>query len=71
MYSLSDGIIGGQGDGPLKPEPLALGFLSLTNDSALNDLALATLMGMEIEKVPLLAEVLSSRGGQTDGIVFQ
>jgi uncharacterized protein (DUF362 family) len=54
MYSLCDGIVGGQGDGPLKPDPLNLGVLSFSNDSAYSDLCLATLMGLNIEKIPLL-----------------
>ena len=54
FFSLNDGIIGGQGDGPLKPKPLALGIVSFTNTSSWNDLVLSQLMGMESEKIPLL-----------------
>ena len=54
FFSLNDGIIGGQGDGPLKPEPLALGIVSFTNTSSWNDLVLSQLMGMEFRKIPLL-----------------
>ena len=54
LYSLCDGIVGGQGDGPLKPDPLNLGVICFTDDSPWADLSLATLMGIEIEKIPLL-----------------
>jgi uncharacterized protein (DUF362 family) len=54
FYSLCDGIIGGQKDGPLTPDPLALGFISFTNDSAWCDIATAILMGMEVNKLKLL-----------------
>lgn len=54
LFSLCDGIIGGQGDGPLEPEPLPLGVISFTNHSAANDVAMATLMGFDINKIPLL-----------------
>ena len=54
FFSLCDGIIGGQGDGPLQPMPLALGVVSFTNTSSWNDLALSQLMGMESKKIPLL-----------------
>ena len=54
LYSLSDGIIGGQGDGPLKPDPLNLGIVAFSNNSAWHDLAMATLMKMKKEKIPLL-----------------
>jgi uncharacterized protein (DUF362 family) len=56
IYSLCDGIIGGQGDGPLNPFPLALGVISFANHSGLNDKAVATLMGFDTEKLPMLHE---------------
>lgn len=62
LYSLCDGIIGGQKDGPLTPEPLPLGVLMFTNDSSWCDITAAILMEMEIERLPLLqaAEAFSS-----------
>jgi hypothetical protein len=58
LFSLCDGIIGGQGDGPLNPEPLPLGIISFTNSSGLNDICMGTLMGFDIEKIPLLKSTL-------------
>jgi uncharacterized protein (DUF362 family) len=55
LYSLCDGIIGGQGDGPLNPEPLPLGIISFANSNILNDICMATLMGFNYKKIPLLA----------------
>ncbi|MBK8622506.1 MAG: hypothetical protein IPN79_12295 [Saprospiraceae bacterium] len=62
LYSLCDGIIGGQKDGPLTPEPLPLGVLMFTNDSSWCDITAAVLMEMEIGRLPLLqaAEAFSS-----------
>ena len=57
VFSLCDGIIGGQGDGPLRPEPLPLGIISFTNHSGMNDLAMATLMQFEISKIAMLREI--------------
>lgn len=54
FYSLCDGIIGGQGDGPLYPEPLPLGIVCFTNDSRWADICMATLMGFGYNKIPLL-----------------
>lgn len=54
VYSLSDGIIGGQGNGPLRPDPLPLGIMAFSNSSALNDAAIAKLMGFDIAKIPLI-----------------
>jgi len=57
LFSLCDGIVGGQGDGPLRPEPLVLGVISLTNHSGMNDLAMATLMQFDISKIAMLDEI--------------
>ena len=54
IYSLCDCIVGGQGNGPLEPIPLPLGIISFSNNSFVNDLAFAILMGMPVGKVPLL-----------------
>jgi len=54
IYSLSDGVIGGEGDGPLKPEPLPLGVICFSNHSATTDIAMGTLMGFDTNKIPLL-----------------
>lgn len=54
LYSFCDGIVGGQGDGPLSPDPLNLGVMSFTDDSATNDICMATMMGLPLEKLPLL-----------------
>lgn len=54
LYSFCDGIVGGQGDGPLSPDPLNLGVMSFTDDSTTNDICMALMMGLPIEKIPLL-----------------
>lgn len=56
LYTLCDGIIGGQKSGPLEPEPLALGVASFSNDAYLMDEIAGYLFGLEVEKVPLLRE---------------
>ena len=54
LYSLCDGIVGGQGDGPLNPNPLPLGVICFTNNSAMADICMAALMRFDIQKIPLL-----------------
>jgi uncharacterized protein (DUF362 family) len=54
FYNLCDGIIGGQGNGPLNPEPLPLGIVCFSDNSELTDLSFATLMGMNSNKISLL-----------------
>lgn len=60
LYSLCDGIIGGQGDGPLLPDPLPLGVICFANHSGLTDICMAKLMGFDFQKIPLLAKVNES-----------
>jgi hypothetical protein len=54
LFSLCDGIIGGQGDGPLNPEPLPLGVICFSNNSAITDISMALLMHFDFHKIPLL-----------------
>ena len=53
IFSICDAIIAGQGDGPLRPEPLPLGIVSFTDNSAQNDRIMAILMGLDPDKIPL------------------
>ena len=57
LFSLGDGIIGGQGDGPLHPIPLPLGVITFTDDSALHDLVIGLLMRFDISKISLLKAI--------------
>jgi uncharacterized protein (DUF362 family) len=68
MFSLCDGIIGGQGNGPLDPEPLNLGVITFTNHGALHDVCCALLMGMDVTRIPLLVAALSMYGKGTGQI---
>jgi uncharacterized protein (DUF362 family) len=61
IYALSDGIIGGQGNGPLNPEPLNLGVLIFSNDSPLNDLVISRLMKLDPKKIPIIKELEPGR----------
>jgi len=70
FFSLCDGIIGGQGDGPLEPDPLSLGIMSFTNDSAWNDICMATLMGMNIDYIPMLIHAKTLFKGNKPIITF-
>lgn len=54
VYSICDGIIGGQGDGPLNPDPLPLGIIALSDNPYLMDIVGGTIMGLNIERIPLL-----------------
>lgn len=56
LYTLCDGIIGGQGNGPLLPEPLPLGIIAFSNDAFAMDEVAGRLFKLNLEKVPLLKE---------------
>lgn len=59
IYSLSDAIVAGQGDGPLEPLPLPMGIISFSNDSLCHDMAMALLMDLPVEKLPILKDNLN------------
>jgi uncharacterized protein (DUF362 family) len=54
LYHFCDGIVAGEGDGPLHPEPLPLGVVLLSDSAALLDHCAAVLMGMQPSRIPLL-----------------
>jgi len=58
IYSLCDGIVGGQGDGPLNPSPLPLGIIAFSNDSYLIDFIVGKIFRLDIEKIAILREAL-------------
>jgi len=54
LFSLTDGIIAGQGNGPLYPDPLPLGVIAFSNNSALSDYVMSILMKFDTDKLPLI-----------------
>jgi uncharacterized protein (DUF362 family) len=61
LVCLIDGIIGGEGDGPLAPDPVASGTLMGGMDPVAMDCVAATLMGFDIGKIRLIREGLADR----------
>ena len=60
IFSLCDGIIGGQGDGPLRPDPLPLGMISFSGNSALTDACMAAIMRLNVSRIPLVTNAIRS-----------
>jgi uncharacterized protein (DUF362 family) len=54
ILHVSDGIIAGQGRGPLSPQPFSLGVISAAENPAALDCAGAHLLGLDPAKIPLL-----------------
>ncbi|MEP0869909.1 DUF362 domain-containing protein [Trichocoleus desertorum AS-A10] len=56
---LIDGVIGGEGTGPLKPTPVKSGIVLFSDEPVLADAVSAQLMGFAPEKIPLLQATLT------------
>lgn len=54
-----DGIVGGEGTGPLKPSPVHSGSILFADDPTVADYACATLMGFDPVKIPLIREAFA------------
>jgi uncharacterized protein (DUF362 family) len=54
-----DGVIVGQGNGPLAPESVELGMLAMSDDPVAGDLAVCESLGLDATKFPLLHEKLA------------
>jgi hypothetical protein len=54
--SLIDGIVAGEGEGPLSPSPVAGGTLIFGDDVALTDRIACRLMGFDPARIPLIRE---------------
>jgi uncharacterized protein (DUF362 family) len=59
--SIVDGIVGGEGDGPLSPDPRPCGFLVGGVNPVAVDCVCARLMGFDHRKIPLLRNALAMR----------
>jgi hypothetical protein len=58
-WVIIDGVIGGEGRGPLKPDPVRSGLVAFADDPLVADYAAATLMGFDPAKVPYVNACLS------------
>jgi len=56
IYSLTDGIIAGEGEGPLAPSPIVLGAVSFSSSSPYADLVHCALMRLAWQKIPLVRQ---------------
>jgi uncharacterized protein (DUF362 family) len=70
IYNICDGIIGGQGNGPLYPDPLPLGVISFSDNAVLNDICFAKLMKLQPEKIPLISNNISEEDLRSSTITY-
>jgi uncharacterized protein (DUF362 family) len=59
VYSLTDGIVAGEHNGPLAPEPISLGAVTFGANSAYCDAAHLALMRLAPERMPLVREAFA------------
>ncbi len=55
VITITDAIIGGQGEGPLRPKPVSSGFLTGGVNAAAVEWVNALLMGFDPERIPITA----------------
>ena len=60
VVHLADAIVAGQGDGPLSPQPLALGLMFAGNNAACVDWFGAQLLGYDPRLLPIVREAFGS-----------
>lgn len=60
IYSIADGIVAGEGEGPLAPRPVSMGVLTFASSSAFSDLVEASLMHFDWRKIPAVREAFSA-----------
>jgi hypothetical protein len=56
VISFIDGIVGGEGDGPLSPTPVNTGLMVFSPDVAIGDHVACRLMGFDPNTFPLIRE---------------
>jgi hypothetical protein len=52
---VTDGIVGGEGNGPLSPQPVTLGYLSFADNVAFGDYFNCLAMGFDPRRIPMIA----------------
>jgi uncharacterized protein (DUF362 family) len=58
-FLLTDGIIAGEGQGPLNPVPVHFGWLAFSRSLAMGDLANALVMGFGASELPIVREAMN------------
>lgn len=58
VFNIADMIISGEKEGPVEPSPKEVGYLVAGENSVAFDMAVATMMGADIERIPTIKCVL-------------
>ncbi len=63
VLNVYDGIVAGEGQGPMGPDPRPLGLLAAGEDGGCVDVVLTWIMGFEWRRIPLLRRALEELAG--------
>jgi uncharacterized protein (DUF362 family) len=63
VLNVYDGIVAGEGDGPMAPDPRPVGMLAAGEDGVATDVAVAWVMGFDWRRIPILARALGELAG--------
>lgn len=58
---IGDGIIAGEGEGPLRPEPVPMGIVSAALNAAAHDWAVTDAMGLDPARIPITRHAFEPR----------
>jgi len=61
LLHVTDAVVAGEGEGPLSPQPVSLGLMTLSLNAAAADWVHALLMGIDPHKIPLVREAFALR----------
>jgi len=63
VLNIYDGILSGEGDGPMAPDPRPIGLLAAGEDGVATDVVIAWLMGFDWRRIPILTGALGDLAG--------
>jgi hypothetical protein len=70
LFCIVDGIIGGEGNGPLDPVPKPAGVVLAGNNAVAVDLVCAHLMGFDYKRLPVLYRALADHSMPLSGFEY-
>lgn len=63
VLNVYDGVVAGEGEGPMAPTPRPIGLLVASEDGVAADVAIAHLMGFDWRRIPVLVRAIGTLAG--------
>ncbi len=67
--AIADGVIAGQGDGPLRSDPYPMGAIVASLSSAALDWIASLLMGIDPRRIPIVSRAFEAAGASPESVV--